>query len=68
MTNDDLLDAIRAALGTEERGDDLVEVARSAHEAEQLLGRIARVLDDAHRRDDDDVVLEIMQIMGRNDG
>ena len=39
---DPLLDAVRAALDTEETGPALVEVARAAHRAELVLARVLR--------------------------
>ncbi len=45
VSSDGLLDLIwriQSALGTEETGDALVEVARNAHRAEQKLASIQR--------------------------
>ena len=41
MTSDELIERIKAALGTDEDGGALVEVARNAHRAElELAARI----------------------------
>jgi len=46
---ENLIDDIRGALGTEETGKNLVEVARAAHQAEQELA--ARIRRAEMRRD-----------------
>src|SRR5690242_17741676 len=49
-----LLQRIRDALGTEEDGDALVEVARAAHRAERKCARIVRELDEVRNELEED--------------
>lgn len=54
MSNDDLIDAVRAALDTDETGENLVSVAMAAHDAEQRLALLLRM-----QADDDVTAYEI---------
>lgn len=49
-----LIHRIQAALGTAETGEALIEVARSAHQAELKCARLVRELDEVRNELEDD--------------